>query len=111
MRPDIYTLDDDLDGFYAGEYQLVAAPSDVFTRPPRLLPPFNALAGPVQHVTINAYTKGHWTFRDGSSLAAVGTANSTPCIPPRANPVASRCGSPLTRSLPAAVAGTKEHRG
>lgn len=75
VRADLYTLDNRPDGRYEGEYQLVAPPSDAFNRPPQPVPPFDQPVGPVQHVTVNAYTKGRWTFRDGSSIEAVGAAN------------------------------------
>ena len=74
-RAHIYTLDNRPDGRYEGEYELISAPSDVFARPPQPVPPFDTPVGPVEHVTINTHTKGLWTFRDGSSIAAVGNAN------------------------------------
>ncbi len=74
-RADIYTLDNRPDGRYQGEYELISAPSDMFLRPPDPVPPFDTPVGPVEHVTINTHTKGLWTFRDGSSIAAVGNAN------------------------------------
>ena len=75
VRANIYTLEGLHDGVYEGEYQLTEKFADVFNRPPQPVPPFNVPQGPVYPVPINAYTKGLWTFSDGSSIAAVGTAN------------------------------------
>lgn len=75
VRANLYTLDNRPDGIYEGEYQLTVPAGDVFDRPPQPAPPFDTPVGPVDHVTINTYTKGRWTFGDGSSIAAVGTAN------------------------------------
>lgn len=75
VTADIYKLDGSPDGVYEGEYQLTAPPADLFLRPVQPIPPFDVPQGPVDHITINAYTKGRWKFADGSSILAMGTAN------------------------------------
>jgi hypothetical protein len=75
VRANLFTLDDTPDGFYEGEYRLIAPIADVFKRPANPVPPYDTPVGPVEHVTINTYTKGRWAFRDGSSIFAVGNAN------------------------------------
>jgi hypothetical protein len=75
VRANLFKLDNTPDGFYEGEYHLITPIADVFNRPSNPLPPYNLPVGPVEHVTINTYTKGRWTFRNGDSISAVGNAN------------------------------------
>jgi hypothetical protein len=75
VRALMYTLDNRPDGIYEGEYQLIVAPAEVFNRPQPPVPPFDLPQGPLEHMIANTYTKGRWTFGDGSSLTAIGSAN------------------------------------
>jgi hypothetical protein len=75
VRANLFKLDDSPDGFYEGEYRLITPIADVFKRASNPVAPYDTPVGPVEHVTINTYTKGRWAFGDGSSIFAVGNAN------------------------------------
>ena len=62
------------DGNWAGEHQILIPLSDIWTTPPPPPPPFNIPVPPVPTPEAQGYTKGTWTFGDGSSITAVGQA-------------------------------------
>src|SRR5215207_7790 len=73
-RGDIYRTDGTRDGSWEGVHEIAVPLAELWHRPPPPPPPFNR---PVPHVPeppAQAYTKGTWTFGDGSSLTAVGQA-------------------------------------
>lgn len=71
----IYRMDDTQDGKWEGIHDIVVPLSDLWTTPPPPPPPpFNRPVGPVPEPPAQAFTKGMWTFADGSSLTAVGQA-------------------------------------
>jgi hypothetical protein len=66
-----------LDGEHAGVWEAqFSSPQELFNRPNPPLPPLDEPVGPVQDVAPSAQTKAIWTFRDGSSITAVGPAMS-----------------------------------
>ena len=71
----MFTLDNTEDGTYDAEYHLLTPIEDTLDRPSNPVPPYDTPVGPVEHVTINAYTKGRWTFASGDQIFAVGNAN------------------------------------
>ena len=71
----LFTLDNTPDGYYEAEYQLTTPLADIVDRPAKPVPPYDTPVGPVEHTSVNAQTKGRWTFADGSSLSAIGNGN------------------------------------
>jgi hypothetical protein len=66
-----------IDGEHSGVWQAqFSSPQDLFSRPDPPVPPLDQPVGPVQDVSPSAQTKAIWTFRDGSSITAVGPAMS-----------------------------------
>src|SRR5262249_29889374 len=62
------------DGHWEGGHELLVPLSAVWETPPPPLPPFNIPVPEVPEPSPQAYTKGIWTFGDGSSLTAIGQA-------------------------------------
>jgi hypothetical protein len=66
-----------VDGEHSGVWEAqFSSPEDLFSRPDPPLPPMDQPVGPVQNISSSAQTKAIWTFRDGSSITAVGPAMS-----------------------------------
>ena len=74
MRGQIYHTDDTPDGSWEGIQEIIVPLSELWQVPPTPPPPFNRPVPPVPEPPAQAYTKGTWTFDDGSSLTAVGQA-------------------------------------
>jgi hypothetical protein len=73
-RGEIYRTDGTRDGSWEGVHEIVVPLAELWNRPPPPPPPFNRSEPPVPEPPAQAYTKGTWTFGDGSSLTAVGQA-------------------------------------
>jgi len=71
----LYKLNGDLDGHYEGVDEPVVDLRELLKRPSPPRPPFDEPSGPVDHVPVLSYSKGIWTFADGSSIYAIGPAN------------------------------------
>lgn len=74
VQGQIFKLDGEPDGHWAGEHEIVIPLGESWQTPPPPPPPFNRPVPPVPEPPAQAYTKGTWTFGDGSSLTAVGQA-------------------------------------
>jgi hypothetical protein len=70
----MFLLNGQEDGHWEGGHELLVPLSAVWDTPPPPPPPFNTPVPPVPEPPPQAYTKGIWTFGDGSSLTAVGQA-------------------------------------
>lgn len=74
VRGQIFKLGGEPDGHWAGEHEIVIPLAEAWQTPPPPPGPFNRPVPPVPEPPAQAYTKGTWTFGDGSSLTAVGQA-------------------------------------
>ncbi len=74
VRGQIFKLGGEADGHWAGEHEIVIPLAEAWKTPPPPPPPFNRPVPPVPEPPAQAYTKGTWTFGDGSSVTAVGQA-------------------------------------
>jgi hypothetical protein len=70
----MYDLDGHAIGTQHGVHESTSTPEDLFGVPPMPAPPFDA--PPVPHEPVKEWTKGIWTFADGSGVYAVGPARS-----------------------------------
>jgi hypothetical protein len=71
----LHKLNGDPDGSYEGVDEPVVDVMEAFKRPSPPAPPFDQPTGPVDHVSVLSFSKGIWTFGDGSSIYAMGPAN------------------------------------
>ncbi len=63
-------------GFQQGVHQSESTPADLLFVPPMPTGPMDQPQGPVPHLPIKEWTKGLWTFADGSQIYAAGVAMS-----------------------------------
>jgi hypothetical protein len=75
ITTNLFTLDGEPDGTYLGVDEPVVPIMSVFQRPAPPPPPFDQPTPPVDHIPIQSWSKGVWTFGDGSSIFAQGPAN------------------------------------
>jgi hypothetical protein len=71
----LYKLNGVEDGHYEGVDEPVVDVMEAFSRPDPPPPPFDQPSGPVDHVKVLSFSKGIWTFADGSSIYGIGPAN------------------------------------
>lgn len=72
-----FTIDDEPDGYHQGVWEAqFKDPTELLSRPANPTGPLNVASGPIEHVSVVAYTKGIWVFGDGSSITAAGPALS-----------------------------------
>jgi hypothetical protein len=76
LQMDMYDLQGNWLGFQMGVHQSLSTPQDLLEVPPPPTGPMNQPVGPVPHPEIKEWTKGVWTFADGSQIYAVGQARS-----------------------------------
>jgi len=74
VQGQIFKLSGEPDGNWAGEHEIIIPLGEAWQTPPPPPGPFNRPVPPVPEPPAQAYTKGTWTFGDGSSLTAVGQA-------------------------------------
>jgi hypothetical protein len=75
LMMDMYDFHGNWVGFQQGVHVSDSTPADLLTTPPPPPAPFNQ-PSPVPRQTVKEWTKGIWTFADGSSVYAVGPAQS-----------------------------------
>ncbi|MGH9723406.1 MAG: hypothetical protein ACRD8O_24620 [Bryobacteraceae bacterium] len=76
IKTKMYTLNQVEDGHHEGVDEPVF--NNIFetlSRPPKPPGPFDEPVGPVDPFNVLSFSKGTWTFADGSSITAVGPAN------------------------------------
>jgi hypothetical protein len=71
---EIYLLNGERDGAWEGVYEVIVPVARLGESPPPAEPPYNRPVGPVNALSPQGYTKGRWTFADGSAVTAVGAA-------------------------------------
>lgn len=76
LQLDMYDLHGKWIGFQQGVHQSESTAADLFYVPPMPEGPMNKPQGPVPHLPIKEWTKGVWTFADGSQIFAAGVAMS-----------------------------------
>jgi hypothetical protein len=76
LQMDGYDLNGNWFGHQLGVHHSLSTPQDFFSTPPPPTGAFDDPASPVPELQVKEYTKGVWTFRDGSSVFAVGPAKS-----------------------------------
>jgi|GEM_PF-1285686 hypothetical protein len=76
LQMDGYDLNGNWFGYQLGVHHSLSTPQDFASVPPPPTGAFNDPASPVPHPPVKEYTKGVWTFRDGSEIFAVGPAKS-----------------------------------
>jgi len=75
LMMDIYDFTGRWIGYQQGVHLSFATAQDLFTTPPPPPPPFDA-PSPVPTQDVKEWTKGLWSFADGSAVYAVGPAQS-----------------------------------
>jgi len=75
INTQLFKLNGDPDGTYKGVDEPVVDVMEAFKRPAPPPPPFDQPSGPVDHPPVLSFSKGIWTFGDGSSIFAIGPAN------------------------------------
>lgn len=77
LQMDLFLPNGQLDGFHQGVWEAqFSDPRELLYRPNQPEGPMNKPIGPVQHLRPSAETEAVWTFIDGSSIFAVGSAMS-----------------------------------
>jgi hypothetical protein len=71
LQMDMYDLNGKWLGFQLGVHESMSTPADLMSTPPS---PLSMDGPPVPQPPIKEWTKGVWTFADGSEIYAVGTA-------------------------------------
>jgi hypothetical protein len=66
----LFKLDGEPDGSYKGVDQPIVPIESLFQRPDPPAPPFDQPVPPVPHTPIQSWSKGVWTFADGSSVGS-----------------------------------------
>jgi hypothetical protein len=74
LRGESFRSAQDRDGSWAGEYEIVVPLASLEQAPAPAVPPFNRPVGPIPHLPPQGFSKGTWTFGDGSSITVVGPA-------------------------------------
>jgi len=73
---DMYDLKGNWVGYQLGVHESTSSLEDLLHVPDPPTGPMNQPVGPVPHPPIKEWTKGLWTFADGSEIYAVGQAQS-----------------------------------
>jgi hypothetical protein len=76
LQMDGYDLNGNWVGYQLGVHHSLSTPGEFVTTPPPPEGTFTDPASPVPTHHLNEYTKGVWTFADGSEIYAVGPAQS-----------------------------------
>jgi len=76
LQMDMYDLHGNHVGFQLGVHESGSSLQELLAVPPRPTGPMNEPVGPVPHPPVKEWTKGIWTFADGSEVHAVGQAQS-----------------------------------
>ena len=76
LQMDGYDLNGNWFGYQLGIHHSLSTPQDFLSTPPPPTGAFDDPASPVPQTPVKEYTKGVWTFRDGSQVYAVGPAQS-----------------------------------
>lgn len=76
LQMHMYDLKGNWVGYQLGVHESLSTPSDLLSIPPEPTGPMDQAVGPVPHPEIKEWTKGVWTFADGSEVYAVGAAKS-----------------------------------
>ncbi len=74
FRGELYLLDSAHDGRFEGTYELLVPLSSAGAAPHAAAPPFNLETLAIDQLAPQAFCKERWSFDDGSSLTAVGSA-------------------------------------
>jgi hypothetical protein len=76
LQLDMFDLHSRWIGYQQGVHQSESTPADLLYVPPMPEGPMDQPVGPVPHLPIKEWTKGVWTFADGSQIYAAGVAMS-----------------------------------
>lgn len=76
LQMDMYDLKGNWLGYQLGVHQSLSTQQDLLAVPPPPTGTMTEPVGPVPHPDIKEWTKGVWTFADGSQVYAVGQAKS-----------------------------------
>lgn len=76
LKMDMFDLHGNYVGFQLGVHRSLATPQELLAVPPPPNGATNQPVGPVPRLPIREWTKGIWTFADGSEIHAVGQAQS-----------------------------------
>jgi hypothetical protein len=76
LQMDMFDLDGKWIGYQLGVHDSQSTLQELRTRPDPPQGPMDQPVGPVPHIPVMEWTKGVWTFADGSQVFAAGVAHS-----------------------------------